>query len=148
MKENNDCKDNLKYNGLKNTKQRTAILEILENSNQPISAEQIYFELIEKKISVSLSTVYRAVEIMVSKELVTKLSISGDNKALFELNRMIHKHYLVCLGCKKILAINHCALENYEEALAKETNFMIVGHKLDIYGYCPECKIKLINEIK
>ena len=27
-----------------------------------------------------------------------------------------------------------------EKAIEKETNFKISGHKLDIYGFCPECQ--------
>lgn len=140
MPENENYKCDFRNKGVKNTRQRTAILDILEKIQQPISAEAIFAELLENKTSVSLSTVYRTLEIMVSKNLVTKLTLSGDSKSLFELNRMIHSHYLICLGCKKIITINHCQLQNYEDCLAKETGFSIVGHKLDIFGYCPECR--------
>ncbi len=79
---------------------------------------------------------------MSEKNLAVKLNIAGDGRTLFEFNRMVHKHYLVCLGCKRIVAINGCPLEDYEKTLAKETNYSIEGHKLDIYGYCPECREK------
>jgi len=131
--------------GLKKTKQRTAILELLKKSTQPVSAEVIYENLIKKNIQVSLSTVYRTLETLVLKELITKINLTGDSKFLFELNRMVHSHYLRCIGCKKIITINHCQLKGYEEHLAHETGFSIMGHKLDIYGYCPECR-KSINE--
>jgi len=142
MTKNTDYANNLKRSGLKNTKQRTSILDILEQSDQPIAAEQVFLELKEKDISVNLSTVYRTLEALADKNMVTKLSIAGDNRALFEYNHMVHRHYLVCLGCKKILGIDSCPLEDYEKALAKETNYTIAGHKLDIYGYCPKCQEK------
>jgi len=136
-----DFGNDLKRNGLKNTKHRTVILDILEKSSQPIAAEQIFHEMIEMNISINLSTVYRTLEILFDKNLVTKLNIDSDNRTLFEFNCMLHRHHLVCLGCKKILAIDYCPLQNYEKILAKETNYAIAGHKLDIYGYCPECQI-------
>lgn len=136
----NKAADTFKCSDLKNTKQRTAIQTILENSSQPVSAEEIYAKLIEQKISVSLSTIYRTLEVMVSKELAIKLIINDESKALYELNRKIHKHYLVCLDCKKILSVMCCPLEEYEERLAVDTGFLIEGHKLNIYGYCPECR--------
>ena len=142
MKKNTNYGDDLKHSGLKNTKNRTVILEILEQSEQPIAAEQVYFELKEKDISINLSTVYRTLEALADRSLVTKLSIVGDSRTLFEYNRMVHRHYLVCIRCRKILAINHCPLESYEKFLEKETNFSIAGHKLDVYGYCPECRKK------
>lgn len=87
-----------------------------------------------------MSTVYRTLETLAAKNIVTKLNIAGDSRALFEYNRMVHRHYLVCLGCKKILGIESCPLERYEKYIAKRTDYSIAGHKLDIYGYCPECR--------
>ena len=140
MEKSTDFADDLKRSGLKNTKHRTAILNILERSDQPMTAEQVFYELGGEKISASLSTVYRALDSLVFKNLITKLIINGNSKALFEYNRMGHRHHLICLGCKKIRAIERCPLKNYEESLEKETDFSISGHKLDIYGYCPECR--------
>jgi Fur family ferric uptake transcriptional regulator len=118
------------------------MLDILEQSNQPIAAEDLFLELKKGDISANLSTVYRTLEILVENSLATKLIISSDNRALFEINRMVHRHYLICLGCKKIIPIDYCPLEDYEKSLAKETNYEIAGHKLDIYGYCPVCRLK------
>lgn len=137
-----DFADNLKINGLKSTKHRIAILDILKKSSQPIAAEQLFEEMRKRDISINLSTVYRTLDTLCDKNLLTKLNIDGENKTLFEFNRMLHIHHLVCLGCKKIIAIERCPLEGYEKALAKETNYAIAGHKLDIYGYCPECRNK------
>ena len=142
MTENTDYKEYLKRSGLKNTKNRTAILYILEQKKQPISAEDVFLEMKQRDMSVHLSTVYRTLDALADKDMVIKLNITGDNRALFEYNHMVHKHYLVCLGCKKIITIDRCPLENYEHLLEKETDYTIIGHKLDLYGYCPECKEK------
>lgn len=137
-----DIVDDLKRNGLKNTKCRAAVLEMLEQSDQPVTADSLFHKLSKKNISVSFSTVYRTLEALTEKKLVTKLIITGEDKTLFEYNRMGHRHYLICLGCKKILALEHCPLKGYEENLKKETHYAISGHRLDIYGYCPECQRK------
>lgn len=139
MTKNTEFGDNLKRSGLKNTKQRTAILEILEQNDQPMAAEQVFLELKNKDMPVNLSTVYRTLETLTDRNLATKLNITGENRTLFEYNQKVHRHHLVCLGCKKILTINRCPLNDYEKSLAKETNYSIAGHKLNVYGYCPEC---------
>ncbi|MCE5196321.1 MAG: transcriptional repressor [Negativicutes bacterium] len=140
--QNKDYNEELKKSGLKSTKQRAAILEILKKSERPITAEQVYIELKEKNIPANLSTIYRNFAYLCEKELVNKLAMTGENSTLYEINRLVHRHYLVCLGCKKVLAIEDCPLQRYEELLAEETNFVITGHKLDIYGYCAECQKK------
>lgn len=135
-----DFSDELVRVGLKSTKQRSAILDILEQSDQPLAAEQVFLELKNRGVSANLSTVYRTLEVLSDRNLAVKLNISGDSRALFEYNRKIHRHYLICLGCKKIMAIHRCPLKDYEKALEEETNYSISGHKLDVYGYCPECQ--------
>lgn len=129
----------LKRCGLKNTKTRLAVLDILEKSEQPVSAEQVFMELKSRHISANLSTVYRTLEVLSEKLIAKKLNIAGDNRTMFEYNRQVHRHYLVCLECKKILPIDFCPIKNYEKTLEEKTNFKISGHKLDVYGYCPEC---------
>ncbi|KNZ42069.1 Fur family transcriptional regulator [Acetobacterium bakii] len=134
--------EDLKEKGLKSTKHRMAILDILVKKDHPISAEQIFFEIQEMDVAINLSTVYRNLEVLVEKSMVTKLTLSGDNRSVYEYNRMVHRHYLICLGCKKILAIEHCPIKKYEQQIESETDYKIVGHKLDLYGYCPECREK------
>ncbi|WP_422145473.1 transcriptional repressor, partial [Clostridium sp.] len=49
----------LKKKGLKVTKHRNSLLEVLEIENQPLTAEDIFLKLKEKGISINLSSVYR-----------------------------------------------------------------------------------------
>jgi Fur family ferric uptake transcriptional regulator len=137
-----DIQEELKKNGMKSTKHRVAILDILIKKDQPISAENIFFEIQKMDVAINLSTVYRNLEALLEKGLVTKLSLSGDSRSVFEYNRKVHRHYLICLGCKKILAIEDCPIKGYEHQIEDETEYQIVGHKLDLYGYCPKCKEK------
>lgn len=140
MRETGNYSNLLKREGLKNTKHRNSILEVIENIDQPITAEQIFLKLKERNTSINLSSVYRILDSLVSKGLVSKSSITGESKALFELNRLEHKHFLVCSGCKRMFSVNGCPLEEYEKKLQDELGFDITGHKLEIFGFCKECK--------
>jgi Fur family ferric uptake transcriptional regulator len=128
--------------GIKSTKQRNMIFDVLKEESLPLTAERVFFKVKEIDPTISLSTIYRILDIFVDKGMVLKLSISEDNKAMFELNRMEHKHHLVCMRCKKIMAVDNCPFEVYEKSLEQETSFQITSHRLEIYGYCPVCKTK------
>lgn len=130
----------LRKNGLKNTPHRTKILELLESYDEPVTAKDIYESLKENKVYISLSTVYRTLDKLVELDFVRKLTFVGEDSSLFESIRKGHRHYLVCLKCKKKTVINKCPIKGYHEVLERETNFAIEGHKLAIYGYCPMCK--------
>ncbi|MDD4124167.1 MAG: Fur family transcriptional regulator [Eubacteriales bacterium] len=132
--------EELKKRGLKNTKHRAEILDMLKRSDQPVSAEQLFKDMLDRNINVNFSTVYRTLDTLCEKDLVSKLTIESEGGALYEFNSTMHKHHLICLGCRKIISLDYCPLGNYEQTLAEKTDYLIAGHKLDIYGYCPECR--------
>ena len=132
--------DMLKLKGLKVTKHRNSVLEIIESSNQPISAEDIYILLKQKNISINLSSIYRILDTLVANSLINKFIFEENNKTCYEINTMDHKHYLICSNCKRMLPISGCPLESYEAELEKSLGFTITNHRLEIYGYCKECK--------
>ena len=91
--------------GCKNTKSRQAIVEVLENTEIPMSAEDIFLKIKEIGTSVNLSTVYRNLELMESKNLVEK-SITGGGKAKYEISINGHRHHLICTNCHHSVAID------------------------------------------
>ncbi|OGI28151.1 MAG: hypothetical protein A2287_04050 [Candidatus Melainabacteria bacterium RIFOXYA12_FULL_32_12] len=134
-------KDYLKeLKGSRNSKNRQTILEVLKLFEVPATAEDIHRMLKYMKLSTSLSTVYRALETFTSNDIAIKSVMMDDNKARYELNRSIDKHYIICMKCDKIFPFNFCPMDNIDKSLLEATNFDIKGHKFEIYGYCPECK--------
>jgi len=135
-----DLPELITRSGLKRTRRRSAILDTLAQSDKPLSAEQIFLSLQEQNIAINLSTVYRTLDTLIEHRLVERLSLSGDSRAVFEFNRNSHRHYLICVSCKKVIPIDSCPFQDYEKAIEAETDYRIEGHKLDIFGYCPGCK--------
>lgn len=133
----------LKSSHLKQTGHRLEILSALEKADSPLSAETLRAILLKKGHLVPLSTVYRTLEALVESRLVTKLPFESQSRSLYEFNRGDHHHFLVCLGCDKIVKVEGCPIpEEAETALREENGFHIVGHRLEFFGYCPECKEK------
>jgi Fur family ferric uptake transcriptional regulator len=130
----------LRKHGLKHTRQRAAVLDILDAKQMPLSAEDVYIELSNLGIAVNLSTVYRTLDAMLDKGLIREVGLAGDNRATYELARMEHRHYLVCIGCKKVMPLDGCPIKEYIKGVASETHYAIAGHRLDIFGYCPSAR--------
>ncbi|ABN51782.1 MAG TPA: transcriptional repressor [Hungateiclostridium thermocellum] len=125
--------------GCKNTKSRKAVIEVLENAENPLSAEDIFLCIKKQGSSVNLSTVYRTLDLMESKSVVNKI-VMMDGKARYELTVDGHRHHLVCTNCHKSVPIDFCPLENMEKDIGMRSDFDITGHKIEIYGICPNCK--------
>jgi Fur family transcriptional regulator, ferric uptake regulator len=129
-----------KEKGLKKTKQRNEIVEIIAHAKQPLSAEEIFLALSKLKIAVNLSTVYRTIETMVAKGILAKVNLDNEVRNRYELvDEHEHHHHLICLGCKKIVSIELCPLDSFEKQVSKTYDFKVTNHKLELYGYCEKC---------
>lgn len=132
--------DLLKSKGLKVTKHRTSVLEVLSKNNQPLSAEEIYSKLKENSISINLSSIYKILDSLSTKNVISKCILGDDNRTYYEMNTSEHKHHLICKTCKEVFPINDCPLCIYEKHLKEDMDFDITEHRLEIYGYCKDCK--------
>ncbi len=124
--------------GYRQTKQRKAILDVLENAEIPITAEDIYLKLKEKCIDISLSTIYRNLEMLCKEGLVVKSYVMNEDKARFALPDK--KNYLICEKCGKIVIIDNCPFDKFKEELKEVHGFDITGHSVEVYGICPDCR--------
>lgn len=120
-------------NGLKCTKHRVDVLDVLINASSPMTADMIFSQL----SGISRSTVYRILEKLEEKEIVSKQTFSGCNEVYFEFALNKHKHYAVCLECHEMHEIEICPVHD-----AKVDNFTVTGHRVELYGYCDKCRNK------
>ena len=128
----------LKQAGLKNTKPRMEILKVLEQSNSPLTAEEIYAKLNKKDIN--LSTVYRTLNTFDNCHIVKK-EINKRKENIFSLEGE-DTHILVCVKCHRSIPLKGCPYHEANEELEKTTGFLIEDHNTEIYGVCPDCQKK------
>ena len=119
--------------GLKCTKQRISVMQVLSDADAPLTVENIY----DKVDGMSLSTVYRIAEKLCEKGIVSKHTIQDSDKFYYELINGEHRHYAICLGCKEMRYVDICPVHS-----PHIDNFTVTGHKLEIYGYCDKCQKK------
>lgn len=130
-------KETIKYpQGMKWTKQRKQVYDVLYEANEPLSALQIYHNLTN---NYAVSTIYRILTVFEEKNMVTKASRLDGNTFVYEINRGEHTHYAVCLSCHKHILLHSCPFEHVHLSQAEE-DFQITGHKLELYGYCRDCQ--------
>lgn len=124
---------------IKNTKNRNIILDILREGKL-LTAEEIFLKARDLDRAINLSTIYRNLNTFETKGIVIKSNIAQEDKTRFKLNHMDHRHYLLCLSCHKKIGLENCPISGYDLFLEERTDFDIVGHKLEVYGYCPRCR--------
>lgn len=125
------------------TPQRKKILSVVQESEAPLTAEQVYEKSIVEFPKLALTTVYRSLEAF-AEEGVLSRSIHSDGVAHYQLSER-HRHYLTCVECKKSVPLPGCPFEQLEEELVKETGFSISEHRMEFFGKCPNCQKKSEN---
>lgn len=133
--------DNIWAEGIKKTKQREDICKVLMQADGPLSAIEIYHRIVQEngQTNYAVSTIYRSLTIFEEKGLVIKSTLMGEDTAVYEWNRGKHKHYAICLKCHKLVPLKTCPFEHIKVDTSDE-DFTVTSHKLEIYGYCNQCR--------
>lgn len=123
------------------SRQREEILREVENMWDHPTAEDIYMNIKGKDMTISRSTVYRNLNLLVNKKLINKISMqSGPDR--YDYVRNPHNH-VICTECGKVVDFNYnFGLDNVKELIMKDTGIEISGYGIAIEGICDSCKNK------
>ena len=129
----------LRNEGFRITPQRIAIVDYMMNAKDHPSAEHIHKVVQKQHPMVSLSTVYKTIELLRKKRLINELEVNGESR--FDPNTGEHVN-LVCLNCGIVEDADDGELIDIQVKIAKKSRYLIVRGSLDLYGYCNNCKSK------
>lgn len=133
-----DLYETLREKKLKVTKARVSILELLSVSDIYLTANEIWDELRKNLRGLDLSTVYRNLDILVSKEIIEK-DILDDNVYVYSIHIDVHTHTIVCEKCNKTVEIE-CPMPKLREYVRMKTGIVLTDSCIDVKsGICKEC---------
>ena len=130
----------ISVNNLKITKQRRIVLKIFLECKNHVSVEELYNIVLKTEPKIGLATVYRTLALLTKSGLALEMDFGDGQKRYENSYRSVHHDHMVCTECGKILEFNHPLIEKYQEEVAKQKNFRITSHKLDLFGLCEDCK--------
>lgn len=135
----------LERENLKKTKARKMILTFLKD-NTPQTAADIYEAVRKDDRRLSLSTVYRNCETLASRGVLLKTNFLEDGLSRYEYPKDGHIHHAICVRCHKIFPIDECPFGAFEKTMEDKYDFDVTRHRLEIYGYCHDCKEAMKKE--
>lgn len=130
----------LRKEGLRITPQRIAIVDYILNTEDHPNAEQIHNVIKKKYPMVSLSTVYKTLQMLKEKKIVNEIEIEGE--ARFDAHTDAHLN-LVCIKCGKIEDADEDSLKEIQSRAARKSKYLILKGNFELYGYCSDCKSKI-----
>ncbi|SKB10116.1 Fur family transcriptional regulator [Aeromicrobium choanae] len=123
----------------RNTRQRRAVADLMEDLDGFRSAQQIHALLEDRGDNVGLSTVYRTLQALAEADEVDALR-SDDGETLYRRCSRGHHHHLVCRSCGRTVEVEGPTVEKWADRVADENGFADVSHTLEIFGTCGSCR--------
>ncbi len=130
----------LRDEGFRITPQRIAIVDYLLNTEAHPSAEQVHKVVQKKYPMVSLSTVYKTLDLLKEKKIVNEIEVEGE--ARFDAHTDAHIN-LVCMRCGKIEDVDEDSLKEIQARVSRKSKYLILKGNFELYGYCSNCKTKI-----
>ena len=135
----NESSSHLGSDWMKNTIQKTAIINALMSLDHP-TADEVYECVHNEFPSISKATVYRILNRISEEGEILHLQIPGGADR-FDTTLCAH-HHLKCNKCGKICDVDVPELDGIEKRIKTENGFAIGGYRLVFSGLCSDCIFK------
>jgi Fur family ferric uptake transcriptional regulator len=142
-------KDSLKQQGVRLTRQRKILLDLIDQSGQHLDAERLFQLARQRDSKINRVTVYRTLKLLKAGGLVDELDLmhhSGDQHYYETRLKQEHAH-VICLRCGKIEEFFGDLLQQMREQIESHFGFKIVLARTEVGGYCSHCQVLRANEI-
>ena len=126
------------------TSLRREVLEIIDKSELPLSADSIHEMLDEKP---NLSSVYRGLSFLEDEGLIRSISFECETRFYFSSQRE-PVHFLHCKKCHKTKPFYECFADSFAKRVAKNRDFTITNHVFYFIGICGDCRRKIVSDVE
>ena len=130
--------DRLRQWSVRVTPQRLAIAEVVVNSTDHPTVQQIYERVRDHFPSMTLATIYSTLGVLERSGLIQELPF--QKMARFEANTEPHVN-LVCVECGNVMDADagQDVVVQLRDRISSESNFEVAWQRVDFYGWCPRC---------
>ena len=145
-----ETRDSLKARGLRLTRQRQILLDLIDKSGQHLDAERLYQMAKERDPKLNRVTVYRTLKMLKEGGMVDELDLMhiGGDQHFYE-TRMKQEHaHIICLRCGKVEEFFGEPLQKLRRQVEEHFGFQIVLARTEVGGYCPHCQVLRAKEVE
>ena len=119
------------------TRQKQEVRTALTDSDDFVSAQELFSQLRSNGSRIGLATVYRNLNEMVRNEEADSYFAAGGEQRFRTCGRD-HHHHLICTECGKATEIQ-APLEEWVDSIARQHGYTQVRHVVDLFGVCRDC---------
>ncbi len=123
----------LRTAGLRVTRQRRIILDVLTDTDDHPNAFEIFQRANKMDSTISLSTVYRTMKTLEGNGTIHRHTFNGGPSRFEQADGKHHDH-LIDIETGKVIEFQSDVIEYLQEEIAKSLGYDIIHHRLELYG--------------
>src|ERR1700681_4351995 len=134
--------DSLRERGVRLTRQRRLLLELIDNSGLHLDAERLYQMAKEKDPKLNRVTVYRTLKLLKQGGMIDELDLAHfEGEKHYYETRLKQEHaHVICLRCGRVEEFFGEPLQSLRAQVGTQSGFEIVFARTEIGGYCSHCQ--------
>jgi len=126
--------------GYRLTAPRRALADLMaERDGSTFTAADLVADVRARRLGIGRATVFRAIHVLESVGAVERLDRPTGEHA-YVACVPAHHHHVICARCDRSIEVGDLGLGAVAREVARRTGFRIDGHRLELYGLCPECQ--------
>ena len=130
----------IRKKGLRNTPEREQVVRAVFAIHDHFDVEELYSILHSKNDKISKATVYRTIPLLLESGLIQEAYFEDGHHHYEHIYGHEHHCHLRCLDCGKVIEFTEETVKDVEQRVGAHYEFLVTGHKLEVYGYCVKCK--------
>ena len=124
-----------KEKGINMTSSRRALFQVLENSKNHLTVDEILNRARKKDKTLGLATVYRTLNMLCELGLIEKHEFPNLEPAYEKVSgEARHHHHIIDMGDGAVTEFAADELDVILEKIAAAHGYKMLGHKIEIYG--------------
>jgi len=140
----------LQKRGIRLTRQRQLLLDLIEKSGDHLDAETLYKLAIARDPKLNRVTVYRTIKMLKEGGLVDELDLMhfGGDQHYYETRKKQEHAHIICLRCGRVEEFYGDPLTRLRRQVETTFGFQILIARTEIGGYCSHCQVLRMQEIE
>lgn len=140
----------LQKRGIRLTRQRQLLLDLIEKSGEHLDAETLYKLANARDPKLNRVTVYRTIKMLKEGGLVDELDLMhfGGDQHYYETRKKQEHAHVICLRCGRVEEFYGDPLARLRRQVEATFGFQILIARTEIGGYCSHCQVLRLQDIE
>jgi Fe2+ or Zn2+ uptake regulation protein len=109
-------------------------------SGHDFATDDLWHDLQHADPQLGRATVFRAVDILAEQGILDRVTFADGTHRYRACAGASHHHHVTCTACHRVVEIDVCLPPETMAAIARQTDFALEGHSVELFGRCPACR--------